>query len=332
MSSCILDRWQTPLGYLPSGDLEGSVPDRLWRQALEKPVRHFLERPGKRVRADLVRIAYGLAGGEDTAPQGLVEFVELMHAGSLVVDDIEDGSELRRGQPALHHVFGLPVALNSGNWMYFSGLEHLADVRVESDRCLTMLRQALAVIRRCHEGQALDLAVSIDTLAAEEVLPMAVTISRRRTGAFTALAAWLGAMAAGADETCCDRLADFGMRLGTALQMQNDLVELRNMVAGASRWDDLANARVTWPWAWLVESADADQFQHLRGLLSAENSTESTLVDCARLLLRAVESRGRQRVRTALQEAVADLARVHRSNTWIGRLDQIITQLEKSYV
>ncbi len=154
MSSCILDRWQTVRTAPWRNVFETTVPDRLWRESLDKPLRHFLRRPGKRVCAELVQISYALAGGIGSAPLGVVEFVELMHAGSLVVDDIEDGSEERRGEPALHHVFGLPVALNAGNWMYFSALEQLAEAAIDADRCLTMVRQALLVIRRCHEGQA----------------------------------------------------------------------------------------------------------------------------------------------------------------------------------
>ncbi len=171
----------------------------------------------------------------------------------------------------------------------------------------------------------------IDSLSPEEVLPTAVTISRRKTGAFTALAAWLGAMAANADDACCDHLADFGMRLGTALQMQNDLVELRNMVAGGTRWDDLANARVTWPWAWFAESATTEEFLRLRASWATTSDGDRVLQACARQLLERVERRGRNCVRRAMQEAVADLARVHHGNTWIRRLDRIIAQLEENY-
>jgi geranylgeranyl pyrophosphate synthase len=97
------------------------VHDRHWQAALLGPLLELLERRGKCFRSQLVQIAYDLARDSSTKamPAQLPLLVEALHAGSLIVDDIEDDSKSRRGEPALHLLVGLPLALNAGNWLYF---------------------------------------------------------------------------------------------------------------------------------------------------------------------------------------------------------------------
>jgi hypothetical protein len=98
------------------------------------PVHGFLSRPGKRIRACLLQAGFELAGGRGKPPELMLDFVELLHAGSLVIDDIEDDSDSRRGQPTLHRQLGIPIALNAGNWMYFSALEKLTQLKGPAHR------------------------------------------------------------------------------------------------------------------------------------------------------------------------------------------------------
>ena len=99
---------------------DAAVPAAVWEQALLGPAREFLSRPGKAFRARLVRAGWELAGCQGAPSPLLPLLVELLHAGSLIVDDIEDGSTQRRGAPSLHQLYGVPVALNTGNWLYFA--------------------------------------------------------------------------------------------------------------------------------------------------------------------------------------------------------------------
>jgi len=102
-------------GAFPSG--ASAIDRKHWDSALVDALRDFLLRPGKEFRAELVRASWVLGGGSGDPPGELPMIVELLHAGSLIVDDIEDGSVARRGQPALHLRHGLPTALNAGNWL-----------------------------------------------------------------------------------------------------------------------------------------------------------------------------------------------------------------------
>src|SRR5918999_2317484 len=110
------------------------------RSALLDVLAELAFTPGKRVRGQLVTLSYRLVS--DTPPSVLAmkqcrrcaEVVELLHAGSLIIDDIEDGSPVRRGRPALHIQFGIPLALNAGNWLYFWPFELLRETELPHEK------------------------------------------------------------------------------------------------------------------------------------------------------------------------------------------------------
>ena len=221
----------------------------LLESGLIQPANAFLGHGGKRFRAALIELSYAIGGGRDAVQSPLINAIEMLHAGSLIIDDIEDGSEWRRGEPTLHRQVGLPLALNTGNWMYFRALELLADLSLDEASGNRILGISIAAIRECHEGQALDLASRIHDIDQRDVLAVAEEIGKRKTGALASLAARLGAMTAGASHDYEQALAAFGCELGICLQMRNDLDELRMVANDGLRHDDMKNARVTWPWA-----------------------------------------------------------------------------------
>ena len=222
------------------------------------------EAEAAKIRAALVELSYRISGGTDDVPRSLIDAIETLHAGSLIVDDIEDGSELRRGEPTLHRQVGLPLALNTGNWMYFRALESLAKLSLNDADQHRMLGISIATIRECHEGQAIDLAAKIYEVDQQAVFAIANGICERKTGALTSLAARLVAIAAGASNDHEQALASFGCQLGNCLQMRNDLDELRQVGSDGLRRDDMKNARVTWPWAWYAASCPAETFNELQ--------------------------------------------------------------------
>ncbi|MBM98005.1 MAG: hypothetical protein CMJ77_02685 [Planctomycetaceae bacterium] len=281
------------------------VPGRLWRQGILEPLDHVLAADGKRLRADLVEITFRAAGGLGSVPLEVIDFVELMHAGSLVIDDIEDRSTERRGQPTLHTLVGTPLAINTGNWMYFSALEKLLDLPVRQKHLLGTYSETLATIRRAHEGQALDLAADVTEMNRDEIYPTIRAISKLKTGGIVALASKLGAALADADERSQKAFHAFGMQLGTSLQMQNDIAELKDATKLNGRSDDLRNHRITWPWAWLSQRVTEKEFNEVRRLLQGCSSDEFHLV--ARELLASVSQVFSQYVSGEIDSAIANI-------------------------
>jgi geranylgeranyl diphosphate synthase type I len=238
-----------------------------WSRALHLAPDLYPGVGGKRFRASLLRWAYHLAGGTGDAPAALIDAVEMLHAGSLVIDDFEDDSLTRRGQPALHRVIGPARAVNAGNWMYFRALELAAGVYGPSGRSAALLTRFIEVARRCHEGQSIDLATRVDEVTPRQAQATALVISRWKTGRLVSLAAWCGAHAASGDSQVLRAVAAFGCRVGICLQMRNDLDELLALADGGDRSDDLRNRRVTWPWAWAAGGLPTRRFAALQRCL-----------------------------------------------------------------
>ena len=130
----------------------------------------MLSRPGKGVRGRLLEAAWSAAGGgPGSMPPELPAVVELIHAGSLVIDDIEDGSDERRGGPTLHRQVGTALALNTGNWLVFWPLHLLGQIDLPGETAARAYRLVSAALVRCHQGQALDLALPITEIARREL-------------------------------------------------------------------------------------------------------------------------------------------------------------------
>lgn len=261
---------------------EAGVRSELWDEALLSPAREILCRSGKGLRARALHRSWELAGGSpDGPPDTLPLLIELLHVGSLVIDDIEDDSPRRRGGPAIHRTWGVPVALNLGNWLYFVALAVLARTELEPRIRLAAYEDISRSLMRCHQGQALDLSVRVSALPRDEVAAVVATSTLLKTGSLVKLASLLGARAAGADDAVVAAVGGFGSDVGVALQMLDDWSGVSVTRRREKGIEDLRLERLTWPWAWLAESADdrlwENAVRHLRSL--AAGGSPEGLVD-----------------------------------------------------
>ena len=287
-----------------------------WSKALQLAPDLYPGVGGKRFRAILLQQAYAFAGGDGAAPSAIVDAVEMLHAGSLVLDDFEDGSLTRRNQPALHTVVGPARAVNAGNWMYFRALELAGDAFADPVQSAAVLKRFIEVARQCHEGQAIDLSTRIDEVTPRQARATALAISRWKTGRLVSLAAWCGAHAAAGDPKTLQAVAAFGCRVGICLQMKNDLDELVEFVNGADRCDDLRNRRVTWPWAWAADGLPLDGFTALQRRLTDPHP--DSLRSLARDLLGATKECAASAIHARLRRARDILAATTEGGTGAG--------------
>jgi len=308
--------------------LEVDLEKRFLQLAIDDPCGEFCSRPGKRIRAEVVSLGYQAAGGVGEPPAELIDFIELLHAGSLVIDDIQDNSSCRRGRPALHVTHGTSMAINIGNWMYFSAIERLMEAKLDQSRVLMLIQRAVQVIKQCHEGQGLDLTIRISDLPQSLVPSVNERISRWKTGALTELAAWFGAMAAGASPGLCQQIGQFGNELGVGLQMQNDFVELQKAAFCQAQSEDLANQRVTWPWSWLASSLTSEQYQPLVEALPQGDVDQNGL---AREMVLASEMIAVDQIGLQLEQSADLISPLLRLGESKNRLDQLVAMLELRY-
>ncbi len=308
-----------------TSELDPTVPAAVWRRALSGPATEFLARPGKQLRAAIVSAGWLLGGGTREPPPGLPLVIELLHSGSLIVDDVEDGSLERRGVPALHQLIGVPLAINTGSWMYFWALAEIAALGLSAEIELALHRTAATTLVRCHQGQALDLSTRVFDIGPEDVSAVVAATTRLKTGTLCRFAAELGAIASGAPRELVNALGRFGETMGTGLQMLDDL----GSVVSPSRRDkgreDLGQQRPTWPWAWL---ATHRRFSWSR---IAELARTGDLDRLADELGREIGDLGRACVRETLDRALGDLTSVVGNNAGTAAIAAELRRMEESY-
>lgn len=227
-----------------------------WQSVLGDPLCSLAQRSGKGLRSRLLVIAWTIAGGRGALPNELLGIVEGLHLGSLIIDDIEDGSSDRRGGPTLHELIGMPNALNVGNWLYFWPTLLVQRLQLSPARELELRRAIDTAVLNAHYGQALDLALHVTDLRQSEVMNVVRACSELKTGCLMELAARAGAIAAGASGQPVDVLGRIGRDFGIALQMLDDLTGVVSERRRHKGREDVVNARPTWAWAWFAQSAD----------------------------------------------------------------------------
>ncbi len=186
--------------------------------------------------------------------------IEDIHFGSLVVDDIQDGSLVRRGEPALHRQVGVPLALNAGNWLYFSALKSLMRIPWSAVCECEAVDLAIDAMLLAHEGQAVDLGVDITKVEDAAIAEAVRASAERKTGALVSAAFGLGFLAAHADGEFDRELYRefqvFGKDWGVSLQMFDDLGAMRQSLLGLAPpeklFEDLRNRRPCFFWTVLA--------------------------------------------------------------------------------
>jgi geranylgeranyl diphosphate synthase type II len=208
--------------------------------------------PGKRVRPLLVLTACEAAGGDWRRALPAAAALELVHAFSLVHDDLPalDDDDFRRGRPTTHRRYGEAVALLAGDALLalsFETLAGLARAGVGASR-VAEAQRVLARASGSRElvgGQVLDLEAEGGRVREREVR----AIHQRKTGALTGAALALGALVAGARPTRVRAMERLGRSLGVAFQIQDDLLNRTASLGqlGKRGGTDAARGKATYP-------------------------------------------------------------------------------------
>lgn len=194
-------------------------------KALAEPINDFLARGGKRWRPALFLLISEILGADMEKIKDFAILPELAHTGSIIIDDIEDLGELRRGKPCLHKLFGEDVAINAGNLAYFLPLLALIKNRGRFDD-KTLIRAYGAYgqeMINIHIGQALDIwwhKGKASGVTEKQYLQMCAY----KTGTLARLSARLAAIFSGAPEETEHSLGRLAESLGVGFQIQDDVL------------------------------------------------------------------------------------------------------------
>jgi geranylgeranyl pyrophosphate synthase len=229
------------LRYL--GDRDGAVADA---------IRYALKGEGKRLRGVLVMAAHRAAGGSLDV-SGLAAAVEVVHAYSLVHDDLPcmDDDAMRRGRPTVHVVYGVPAATAAGMAMVplaaRAAMEAALEIGLAPDAAAEIVRVLMKAsgANGMIGGQLLDL----EGEGSELDLASLEAIHSRKTGALIQASMVIGGVAAGASEPLVDALASYGASVGLAFQIADDVLDITATTdeLGKTAGKDVAYQKSTYP-------------------------------------------------------------------------------------
>ncbi|NQV14371.1 polyprenyl synthetase family protein [bacterium] len=223
---------------------------------LFEPMRYALNGAGKMIRPTLCLAATEAVGGNWKAAVSVGVALEIFHTFSLVHDDIMDGDELRRGIPTVHKAFDKNRALLSGDTLLIYVYQLLA--KVESPHFPQIFRAFNDGAMDVCKGQGWDMQFGESIDIRPDQYEMMIDL---KTGALIRLACQLGGIIGGGDEPTIAALSRFGLLLGRAFQMQDDILEVTSSsdTMGKSLGSDVLNEKKTWIWLDLKKNLTEDE-------------------------------------------------------------------------
>src|SRR3989454_3723497 len=208
---------------------------------------------GKRLRPALLLLSSKLIGDGGPSAIRLGAVVEIIHAATLVHDDVIDAAETRRGRPSTNAQWGNHTSVLAGDWLYMQAFQ--VAVRQRNFRVLDVL---IALTQMMVEGELLQLE-RIGHIDVSEADYMEL-VHRKTAGLFSACAR-LGALVAGADAAAEDKLGEYAWNLGMAFQLIDDVLDFtaREQTLGKPVGSDLREGKITLPLIYALERASAEE-------------------------------------------------------------------------
>jgi len=260
---------------------------------------YLQEAGGKRLRPSLLLLSSKLIGdgGESAIRMGAV--VEMIHAATLVHDDVIDAAETRRGRPSTNVQWGNHTCVLAGDWLYMQAFQ--IALRERNFHVLDLL---IGLTQMMVEGELLQLE-RIGRIGVTEADCMELV--DRKTACLFSVCAKLGAIVAGADSQTEERLGEYAWNLGMAFQLVDDVLDFtaREKTLGKPVGGDLREGKVTLPLVYALERASAEERRIVERVLADRHYQN---VPLGQILALIEKYRGIERVRERAQ-AFTDKAR-----------------------
>jgi octaprenyl-diphosphate synthase len=257
---------------------------------------YIIQSGGKRLRPVLVLLSAGALGYCGTQHHELAAVVEFIHTATLLHDDVVDESDLRRGRQTANALFGNAASVLVGDFLYSRAFQMMVDIG--DKRIMHVLSDATNVIA---EGEVLQLMNCHDADLDEARY---LEVIRYKTAKLFEAAAQLGALISGATPKLEQAMAAYGMHLGTAFQLIDDVLDYSGVEAetGKHLGDDLAEGKPTLPLIYVMRNGTPEQASCVRQAI--ENGGRDDLPN----VLAAIRATGALEFSIKCAKAEADLA------------------------
>jgi len=258
----------TPLLASDMAEIDKVIRARLHSDVVlvRQVAEYIINSGGKRLRPALVALSARALGYQGRHHHELAAVVEFIHTATLLHDDVVDASSLRRGRDTANALFGNAASVLVGDFLYSRAFQMM--VSVQNMRVMEILSDATNVIA---EGEVLQLMNCNDPdISVEDYL----RVIRYKTAKLFEAASQLGAVIAQASPEVEQALATYGMHLGTAFQLIDDVLDYSgdSSQTGKNVGDDLAEGKPTLPLLYAMSHGSADQAQLIRMAIENGNA------------------------------------------------------------
>ncbi|MCC6611180.1 MAG: polyprenyl synthetase family protein [Burkholderiales bacterium] len=298
--------------------LDSDVP--LIRQVAE----YIIASGGKRLRPALLLLTAGAAGHRGASQHELAAVVEFIHTATLLHDDVVDESSLRRGRPTANASFGNAASVLVGDFLYSRAFQMM--VGVGDMRVMEVLAEATNTIA---EGEVLQLLNAHDPEVGEAEY---LEVIRRKTAKLFEASARLGAILGGVSPELEAGFAAYGMHLGTAFQLVDDVLDYSGDLnaTGKNLGDDLSEGKPTLPLIHVLRNGSPGQAALVRRAIEQGGREDF------RAVLEAIRDTGalefaRAQARREAEVACAAIARAADSNYTQALLDLAAFAVDRNY-
>ena len=237
-------------------------------EMVENVGHYIVDAGGKRLRPLLVLLTASALQGCTPAHIRFAAVIEFIHTATLLHDDVVDLSELRRGRPTANTAFGNAPSVLVGDFLYTRAFQ----LMVQLDN-MPLLRHMADTTNTIAEGEVLQLVRAGDPDTTEDQYLDVIT---RKTAVLFAAACRGAAMLSGYDENDCERLAAFGLNLGIAFQMIDDVLDYEGdpEVTGKNIGDDLTEGKPTLPLIHLMRTGSATEQALVRSAIAQRSAKD----------------------------------------------------------
>jgi len=240
----------------------------------DAPVREMMEHPikagGKRIRPALLLLACEMTGGNPQNALPAAASVELLHTFTLVHDDMMDHDLERRGKPTVHALWGEEMGIIVGDTLYSAAFRALLDLKknkIPNALILSALEELIKANAELHEGQILDMLYSKREDVTEDEY---VRMISKKTGALLKASLRMGAILGNAGMKQVEALGTFGMDIGLAFQIHDDVLGLTadEKELGKPVGSDICEGKKSLPLLYALHHANKKDKGSLRAILS----------------------------------------------------------------
>jgi octaprenyl-diphosphate synthase len=278
-SSAVLDKYTEHITKI-NKELKEALSSRV--ALVEDIGNHTLLGHGKRLRPLFFLLSCQLCDYQGKDAYRLSTIFEYLHAASLLHDDVVDNAENRRNRPSANHVWGNHAAVLEGDFLYSS-----ASLLAVGSNNLLFLKRLTETAKQMAEGQIMELVHTDDWETSREEY---MEIISAKTAVLMSAACACGAIISGAEKNAEQSLGQFGLNMGMAFQLMDDLLDYTSSedVFGKPVGKDLKEGKITLPLIYTLPKIEASERNRLENLFKNHQATEEDY----RQLIGLVRSKG----------------------------------------